>query len=287
MKLLFLGTGTSHGVPVINCDCKVCTSTDPKDKRYRSSVYVTGDKGTEILIDCGQEFRLQAIENKIKKIDAVLLTHAHADHLFGLDDLRSFSCMIHNMPDHPNRPNVIAPPIPIFTTEHSKAIVEQTFSYLFTPVKEGGGHAKIELKTVNDTFYINELKITPVPMMHGHMPTYGWIINNIAYLTDCNYISDDSFEILKRASSQLDYVIIDGLRIKEHSTHFNFMQALAAADRIAPKNVLITHLTHNSSHTEINQFIKDNIESFPNLKKAMAAGGIVEAAYDRLEISST
>lgn len=286
MELVFLGSGTSHGVPIINCNCKVCTSTDKRDRRYRSSVYIKGEKGTCLLVDCGQEFRLQAIENRISKIDSVLLTHAHADHVFGLDDLRIFSCAKQDMKDTCNHENIIAPPIPVYLNKEAKKVVEHTFGYLFTPVMEGGGKAKIQLNDVKESFTINEFTVTPVPMMHGHLPTYGWIVNKMAYLTDCNYISDNSFALMNKTCPKLDYLIIDGLRETKHSTHFSFLQALEAADRIAPKNVYLTHLTHLFSHEEVNEYIKNHLYKFPNLQKAVENGGVVEAAYDGLKLYS-
>lgn len=294
MKLIFLGTGTSHGVPVIKCNCKVCKSSDRKNKRFRSSVYIIDNstnsssvdskKSTCILIDIGPDFRMQALNNNISQIDAVLLTHAHADHLFGLDDLRIFSCMMSCTPENPQNEKYNNPPIPIYTNQKSADILKQTFAYLFMPVKEGGGHAKIEVVPVKNDFNISNLKITPIPMMHGHMETTGWIINNVAYLTDCNFISDESFKLIKETCPMLEYLIIDGLRIKPHSTHFNFDQALEAANKISTKNVLLTHLTHNSSHEEVNEYIKEHLHLYENLNNIVKNGGIVEAAYDQLEL---
>lgn len=276
MKLTFLGTGTSHGVPVIACDCKVCKSTDPHNRRYRSSALLTFTDSTDnktknLLIDIGPEFRLQALENNIKQIDGVLLTHSHADHLHGIDDLRIFSCVMSKKPENPNHEKYNAPPIKIYTNLNTKEDISFRFSYLFNEVTEGGGHAKIEPIAVNKTFTIGSLKITPIPMMHGHLPTVGWVFtegsHSIAYLTDCNYISDDSIALIKNAAGildkqnqkgTLDHLIIDGLRQKPHSTHFNFDEALQTAEKIGGKQVWLTHLTHSHSHAETDEYIQSH-----------------------------
>lgn len=285
MTLTFLGTGTSHGVPVIGCDCAVCKSTDPRDKRFRSSAYInfknSAGEDKYILIDIGPDFHSQALRADIRQIDAVLLTHAHADHLFGIDDLRNFSCIMSNKPDNPQNEKYNKPPIPIYTNKTAAEIVKQSFGYLFSERADGGGHAKIQLNVITEAFEFENLKITPIPMMHGHMETTGWLLTekaaegprSIAYLTDCNYISDESIQLIHEASGlekggRLLHLIIDGLRIKEHSTHFNFLQALEAAGKIGGEQVWFTHLTHNSSHEETAVYIEEHRGEFPGLAGA-------------------
>lgn len=291
MKLTFLGTGTSHGVPVIGCDCKVCKSCDPKDKRYRSSVLITTNENKNILIDIGPEFRMQALENNIKKIDGVLLTHSHADHLHGIDDLRIFSCVLSKRPENASAEKYDAPPIPIFTNENTIKDIEVRFSYFFKSVTEGGGHAKVTLENAKNQFVYENLIITPIPMLHGSLQTTGWLLtetdtngnkNSIAYLTDCSYISDESISLIKENCGYLKHLVIDGLRVKEHSTHFSFLQAMETADKIGSERVWLTHLTHMHSHKEVTDYINDNLNNFPNLKKCAS----VLPAYDRLEIFS-
>lgn len=286
MVFSFLGTGTSHGVPVINCKCSVCKSKDSKDKRFRSSAYYVSEKGTCILIDMGQDFRQQAIIHDVSKIDAVLLTHHHADHLFGIDDLRVFSCSGPHK-ENANSEKYDAPPIPIYMNQNSESYIRHAFDYMFKCKKEGGGTPKIEIQVPSKSFFVNEVKVTPIPMMHGSLPTYGWIIDRIAYLTDCDFISQESFELIKNTCSCLDYLVIDGLRIEEHSTHFNLIEAMEAANKINCKNVYFTHLTHNHSHNEVNKYINDNLEKFSNLQNIVKKGGVVQAAYDGLQLKNS
>lgn len=284
MKLQFLGTGTSHGVPVIACDCPVCKSTDFHDKRFRSSVYITADDGKCILIDVGPDFRMQALNFNIRKIDAVLLTHAHADHLHGIDDLRIFSCEVSNNSDNKND-KYNAPPIPIYTNSETAKDISFRFDYLFKEVTEGGGHAKILVKSVSNKFKIGETTITPLPMMHGHLPTTGWLVttkenNSIAYLTDCNYISDDSIALIHKNCGKLKHLVIDGLRIKKHSTHFNYLDALQASSKIGGENIWLTHMAHNSSHEETAAYLDEHRKDFPELENA----DTILPAYDGLII---
>ena len=293
MKLLLLGTGTSHGIPVIGCDCAVCKSKDPHDRRYRAAAFFTTDGGSAVLIDVGPDFRMQAIEHGIKKIDRVLLTHSHADHLHGLDDLRIFSCNMWKKPDNERALKQFnAPPIPIYTNKQTIEDVIYRFAYIFNPVKEGGGCARVELKEVTEPFVVDEVTITPIPMMHGHLPTLGWLFTkttddglkkSIAYLTDCNYISNESISLLQKASGAaeggiIEQLVIDGLRIKPHSTHFSVLEAMQAADKIGVQNMWVTHLTHNSSHEEYKAYMNEHKQDFFGIK------GTAAPAYDGLEL---
>lgn len=293
MKLLLLGTGTSHGIPVIGCDCAVCKSKDPHDRRYRAAAFFTTDGGSAVLIDVGPDFRMQAIEHGIKKIDRVLLTHSHADHLHGLDDLRIFSCNMWKKPDNERALKQFnAPPIPIYTNKQTIEDVIYRFAYIFNPVKEGGGCARVELKEVTEPFVVDEVTITPIPMMHGHLPTLGWLFTkttddglkkSIAYLTDCNYISNESISLLQKASGAaeggiIEQLVIDGLRIKPHSTHFSVLEAMQAADKIGVQNMWVTHLTHNSSHEEYKAYMNEHKQDFLGIK------GTAAPAYDGLEL---
>ena len=288
MKLTFLGTGTSHGVPVIACDCAVCTSKDPHDKRTRSAAYIQTSDNKYILIDVGPDFRQQALRENIRKIDAILLTHSHADHLHGIDDLRNFSCIMSNKPENPLNEKYDKPPIPIYTNHSAAEHLIHSFGYLFSEKAEGGGHAKIALHEQKEPFSLDNTTITPIPMMHGTLETLGWLLTegnsdekkSIAYLTDCNYISDESIELIHKNAGKLVHLVIDGLRIKEHSTHFNFLQALEVAGKIGAEHVWFTHLTHNSSHDETAAYMAEHRSEFPGLKTAKT----LLPAYDGLVI---
>lgn len=290
MKLVFLGTGTSHGVPTIACNCKVCTSKNKKNKRNRSSVYITTDDNHHILIDVTPEFRIQALKYKISEVDEVLLTHSHADHLHGIDDLRIFSTETAFPADLINQDKYNKPPIPIYSSETTCEELKERFPYLFRQTKEGGGIAKISLQPVQEQFFIGKTCVTPIPMMHGHMNTTGWLLSqtdevtgrkrSIAYLTDCSFISQESFELIQKSCGELEHLIIDGLRIKEHSTHFNYLQALEAADKIGcAKNIWITHMTHQVTHRETAKYLKNQAKNLANLQNAK-----VKPAWDGLII---
>ena len=291
MKLTFLGTGTSHGVPVIACDCAVCSSKDPRDKRTRSSAYIQTADNKYILIDVGPDFRTQALREKIRQIDAILLTHSHADHLHGIDDLRNFSCIMSNKPENPQNKKYDKPPIPIYTNHSAAEHLKHSFGYLFSEKAEGGGHAKINLIEPSAPFKIDNTTITPIPMMHGSLETTGWLLTenagtpeqkSIAYLTDCNYISDNSIKLIQKQAGKLVHLVIDGLRIKEHSTHFSFLQALEMAGKIGAENVWFTHLTHNSSHVETAAYMEEHRKEFPGLEAVKT----LQPAYDGLVIES-
>lgn len=297
MKLLFLGTGTSHGVPVIGCNCDVCKSSDPHDKRFRCSAYVTTASDKNILIDIGPDFRSQALTYNISRVDTLLLTHSHADHLHGIDDLRIFSCDLSesDLKNKKLKPEskrkYDAPPIPIYTNKNTIKDIEKRFDYFFRHCREGGGHAKVELINAKSQFETCGIKVTPIPMLHGHLETVGWLLTengkSIAYLTDCSFISDESIQIIKENCGILEHLVIDGLRIEDHSTHFSFMQALEAAEKIGAKHVWLTHITHSTSHRKVILYIDDVLETFPEkFKNLNNIAESVQPAYDGLVLEA-
>ena len=264
MKLTVTGTGTSHGMPVIGCKCKACTSKDPKDTRFRASAIVQ-NKDTYVVIDTGPEFRLQALAYGLEKLDAVLLTHAHADHVHGLDDIRVFSR------DHS---------IPVYSDPNTLEEVRCCYDYVFRPTQRGGGKPLIELVNCTDYSLENPLKIgsidfVPVPMMHGILPTTGWRFGKFAYLTDLSFLPPSSFERIK----DIEVLVIDGLRTKPHETHFNFDQALEAAEKTSATQVYLTHFCHDYTHKEIKRMLNEKKKNYGRL-----ADCIVEPAYDGLSI---
>lgn len=294
MKLTFLGSGTSHGIPVIGCNCKVCSSTDPKDNRYRASVLVeNGD--TVILIDVGPDFRTQALRQNITHLDAVLVTHGHADHLNGLDDLRIFSntqiIKSLNYKKSLKTQNTLEP-LKIYANSECLADVKSRFSYIFKHTQEGGGKPLFTLcntknYSANKPIVVSEINkkpvfCTPIPLKHGKLNTCGFLLKTdtsttggIAYITDCNFISQVSLNILQG----IDCLIIDGLRNKKHTTHFSFDEALEVSAKIAANKTYFTHICHDNSHAEIISLLNEKKSNYQTLN-----GKIVEPAFDGLVI---
>jgi phosphoribosyl 1,2-cyclic phosphate phosphodiesterase len=233
MKVTFLGTGTSHGIPMIACSCKVCTSDNPKNKRMRTSVLVSTN-GYNILIDATPELRLQCIKNKITKLDAVLITHPHADHIFGLDDLRRFN-MIQRMD------------IPIYGTPKTLDTIRHTFSYVFTTHSETGGYKpRFSLKIINGDLTIEGIPIVPVKAHHGEGEVTGYRFDKFAYVTDVSDIPEESLEKLH----DLDVLVLGALRYTPHIKHFSIEQALRVVRKLRPQKAYFTHMCHDIEHEE-------------------------------------
>lgn len=304
MQIVLLGTGTSHGIPCIACECRVCTSSDFRDKRMRCSAYIINENKdgskSHILIDIGPEFRIQAIQNKIKSVDAILLTHSHADHLHGLDDIRIFShtissCHLKN-PDKGQETKGRG--IVIYSNEQSLIDVKYRFDYVFKPTQIGGGKPKISLE--KDSVFdkcipteFGDMTVTQIPMKHGDINTTGWILSSIcsdgkkhsfAYLTDCSEIPKSSIEKIISSAGIIDHCVIDGLREEPHSTHFSYLQAMDVAEQIKPIHTWFTHICHLNTHVEISNYIHKHLKLFSNLSNIVNMGGSVEPAYDGLKI---
>lgn len=241
MQVTFLGSGTSHGVPVITCSCSVCTSKDPKNKRTRSSLWVR-TKGTSILIDTATEFRLQALRANIQGVDAVLYTHCHADHVFGFDDLRVFSCITKKS-------------IPVYGNELTINELREVFSYVFRKTQEGGGKPQVETIVVDDVFRVNGVEVQPIPIMHGALPIFGYRIGDLAYITDCSYIPPASLDLLQ----DLDTLILGVVRFEPHSTHMHVAQALDLINNLKPKRTYFTHISHLLEHNEVSKSLPDGV----------------------------
>lgn len=304
---MLMGTGTSHGIPVIACDCAVCRSSDPKDKRNRCSAYVEqkNEEGVvHLVIDTGPEFRIQALRFGIKLLDAVLLTHAHADHLNGLDDLRVFS---HTKSSESTQFCQIFPAkygespgtgLPVYANKVALCDIRARFGYIFRQTQIGGGKPKLELEdcapyTGEHPIVIGGISAIPIPMMHGILETTGWLlrcqnsageIHSIAYLTDCNEIPDSSIRLVTQYGGMIDHVVIDGLREKKHSTHFSYIEAMGCAAKIGGKHTWLTHICHNMNHAGITEYCKLHTVDFPELENIVNAGGSVLPAYDGLEL---
>lgn len=294
--MVLLGTGTSHGVPVIGCRCKVCRSSDPKDNRLRCSAFVS--EPAEILIDVGPEFRIQALKYGIRHLDAVLLSHSHADHLHGIDDLRIFSHSKAFDPHNPDSRETEGSGLPLYSHRAVIEDIKHRFSYIFKDVRQGGGKPKINpicTENVDGThpIEINGVEVVPVLIKHGYLDDSGWILRerkvgkfrSIVYLTDLNSIEESSVERIRSTSGTIRHLVIDGLRLMPHSTHFSFEEALSLAERLNPENVYLTHITHNLFHWQVQEYVDAIIGRFPALESARKAGGYVGPAYDGIELS--
>jgi phosphoribosyl 1,2-cyclic phosphate phosphodiesterase len=244
VNVLFLGTGTSHGVPMIGCDCAVCRSTDPRDNRLRPSIYVEADDGTRILVDTTPDFRQQALRYDLRRVDAVVYTHAHADHVLGLDELRRYNHMTRQ-------------PVPLYGEPHTLEQIRQTFAYAFQKgARAGGGVPDLTTHDLDGgPFAIGGQAITPIPVRHGTWTIFGFRFGRFAYLTDCNAVPDTSLPLLQN----LDVLVLDALRHRPHPTHFTVAQAIAAAKQIGAKQTLFTHICHDLGHAETAATLPDGI----------------------------
>ena len=234
MKLTFLGTGTSHGVPTIGCDCAVCHSADPRDRRLRSSLYVEAG-GAAVLVDASPDLRQQALRFGVRRVDAVCVTHAHADHIFGMDDLRRFNEMQGQA-------------IPIHGEPATLAVLRRTFAYAFEPGIPGTPRPQLELRELDGPLSIGGLRVTPLPVWHGPWRICGFRFGadgrSFGYVPDCSRMDDETVA----CAAGLDVMILDGLRPQPHPTHLTLAESLALLGRIGARDSYITHLCHLLGH---------------------------------------
>jgi phosphoribosyl 1,2-cyclic phosphate phosphodiesterase len=251
LKVTFLGTGTSHGVPMIGCACDVCRSTDPRDQRTRPSILIEiglslapmsgalpgsgspiADAVRTILVDTSTDLRAQALAHRVARVDAILFTHSHADHILGLDEVRRFNVLQKGA-------------MPCYGDERTLDDLRQTFSYIFNKATlPGGGTPQILLTRILGAFSLGGVEILPVPIFHGPRPILGFRLGSFAYLTDCSRIPDGSWSLLAGVRT----LVIDALRERPHPTHFSVREALDAVARVAPDRAYFTHICHDLPH---------------------------------------
>ncbi|WP_417875650.1 MBL fold metallo-hydrolase [Winogradskyella sediminis] len=242
MKITFLGTGTSQGIPIIGSDHPVCLSNNPKDKRLRVSVLVEWDNFT-FVIDCGPDFRQQMLTAKVSKIDGIIFTHEHADHTMGLDDIRPFFF----------RQGIID----LYAHQRVFKSLEKRFDYIFTTENKYPGVpnvTKIEVK--NEPFLAGNLNVIPIEGLHYKLPVFGYRFHNFAYLTDMKTVADSEIEKLQN----LEVLVVNALRIEPHISHFNLEEALDFIARVNPKRTYLTHISHLLGfHDEVQQLLPENV----------------------------
>jgi phosphoribosyl 1,2-cyclic phosphate phosphodiesterase len=242
VKITFLGTGTSQGVPVIACECEICHSSDSHDKRLRTSALIeTGN--TTLLIDAGPDFRQQMLRENVVKLDSILLTHEHKDHIAGLDDVRAFNYKSRDAID-------------IYAEERVQKALKKEYSYVFSEYQYPG-IPKMRLNPIPEhAFLIGEVKIEPIRVFHYRLPVMGFRIGNFAYITDANYIPEESKEKL----FGVKYLVINALRKEKHISHFTLREAIDLIHEISPKKAYITHISHQMGfHQEISKELPSGI----------------------------
>ena len=244
VRVVILGSGTSHGIPMIGCDCAVCTSNDPRDRRARPSIWIDyGD--CSVLVDTAPELRLQCVAYGIRRVDAVLFTHAHADHVTGLDDLRRFNWLMNA-------------PILCYGRPDALEVIRRMFLYAFEDDPDYPSH-KPDLRLLpieSDALELSGHTIVPLPLMHGPLPVLGYRFGSIAYCTDCNLIPEESRARLR----DLDVLILDALRRRPHPTHFNLEQAIETAQAIGARRTFFTHIAHELMHETVNTELPAGME---------------------------
>lgn len=243
MKITFLGTGTSQGIPIIGSNHPVCKSTDPKDKRLRVSILISSSK-KNLVVDCGPDFRQQMLQHNVTHMDALLFTHEHSDHTAGLDDIRPF---FFRQGD-----------IPIYAHKRVIGELERRFDYIFQKENKYPGAPNVQINEVqnNKTFKLGDILVTPINVSHGGLQVFGYRFNNFAYLTDVKTIAKEEKEKLK----DLDVIVVNALREEPHYSHFNLEEALEFIAEVKPKKAYFTHISHLLGfHAEVEKKLPENI----------------------------
>lgn len=243
MKVTFLGTGTSQGVPIICCECPVCVSQNPKDNRLRSSILIESDT-TKVVIDSGPDFRQQMLRQKMKTLDAVVFTHEHKDHIAGLDEVKAFNYF--------NKMRM-----PIYATERVQEALKREFAYIFSEDKYPG-IPEIDVYPVTDKLIkINDIELLPIDVIHYRLPVKAYRINDFTYITDANYISEEEKQKVKGSK----IIVINALRREPHVSHFTFQQAINLIEELNPEKAYFTHISHQLGlHDEVSKELPPFIE---------------------------
>jgi phosphoribosyl 1,2-cyclic phosphate phosphodiesterase len=242
IKLTFLGTGTSVGVPVLACDCPVCRSTDPRDKRTRTSALLEINDKT-LVIDCGPDFRNQMLANQVMNLDAILITHGHRDHIAGLDDIRGYNYILHK-------------PINIFASEAVFQALNVEFPYIFKDTKYLGAPQINQHFIDNKAFTVFGIPVMPVKVMHHKMEVFGFRIYNLTYITDASFIATEELAKIKGT----DTLVLNALRKSHHISHFSLNQALEIIEQIQPRQAFLVHMSHAmGKHAEVQKELPENV----------------------------
>lgn len=259
MRVTFLGTGTSMGVPVPTCVCAVCRSDDPRDHRLRPSVLLEWN-GASVLIDTSTDLRTQALRHGIQRVDAVLYTHGHADHILGLDDLRLYNWRQGR-------------PVPVYGSAHTLAALQRTFWYVFDREVSESTRPEIELHPVDSAFPLHRRRVEPIPVLHGRLAILGYRVGRFAYLTDVSELPAASHELL----GGLEVLVLNALRTRPHPTHFNLERALEHAVRIGAGRTYLTHMSHEVHHATVAAQLPPGVDlAYDGLSLEVDAGETTE-----------